>query len=43
MSRHVDTVKAIYESFGTGDIPGILAQLDPHVEWEHDWESQPLK
>lgn len=43
MSRHVDTVKAIYESFGKGDIPGILARLDPDVEWEHDWGSPPLK
>ena len=43
MSRNVDTVQAIYESFGKGDIPGILARLDPHVEWEHDWGSPPLK
>lgn len=31
---HVDTVKAIYESCAKGDIPGILARLDPDVEWE---------
>ncbi len=40
---HVDTVKAIYESFGKGDIAAILARLDPDVEWEYDWGSQPLR
>ena len=43
MSRHVDTVKAIYESFGKGDIAAILARLDPDVEWEYDWGSPPVK
>jgi ketosteroid isomerase-like protein len=43
MSRHVDTVKAIYESFGKGDIAAILARLDPDVEWEYEWGSQPLR
>jgi ketosteroid isomerase-like protein len=43
MSRNVDAVKAIYESFGRGDIPGILARLSPQVEWEHDWGGTPLK
>jgi hypothetical protein len=37
MSRNVEAVKAIYESFGRGDVPGVLARLDPDVEWEHDW------
>ena len=43
MSRNVETVKALYECFGRGDIDGILARLDPDVEWEHDWGSAPLK
>jgi len=43
MSRNVDAVKAIYESFGKGDIPGILARLAPEVEWEHDWGGPALR
>jgi hypothetical protein len=29
MSRNTDTVKAIYESLGKGDVPAILARLAP--------------
>jgi len=43
MSRNVDTVKAMYECFGRGDVPGILARLSPDVEWEHDWGGAPLR
>ena len=42
MSRNIDAVKAMYDCLGRGDIPGILERLDPEVEWEHDWSSQPL-
>lgn len=35
---NVATVQSIYQCFGTGDIPGILARLRPDVEWEHDHE-----
>jgi uncharacterized protein len=31
------TVKAIYEAFGTGDVPAIIDQMADDVEWEH-WE-----
>ena len=31
-----DTVKAIYEAFGRGDVAFILRQLRDDVEWEHD-------
>jgi ketosteroid isomerase-like protein len=31
---NVDTIKRIYEAFGRGDIPAILAQLDEDVEWD---------
>jgi ketosteroid isomerase-like protein len=36
MSRHIETVQAIYAAFGRGDVPAILAHLSPDVEWEHD-------
>jgi len=29
------TVQQVYELFGKGDIPGILAKLAPDVEWEY--------
>jgi ketosteroid isomerase-like protein len=31
--ENVDVVRTGYEAFGRGDIIGLLAQLDPHVEW----------
>ena len=31
---NIETVKAIYEAFGRGDIPFILDQLADDVEWE---------
>ena len=34
---HVDTVRAIYEAFGRGDVPAILERLAPDVAWEA-WE-----
>lgn len=33
---NVQTVQAIYEAFGKGDIPAIIERLHPDVEWEHD-------
>ena len=35
MSTNANTVRAIYEAFGSGDIPAILAKLDENVEWEY--------
>lgn len=32
-----DTVRGIYEAFGAGDVPRIIAALDPQVEW---WEAE---
>lgn len=29
----VDTVRAIYATFGRGDLPGLLALLHPEVDW----------
>lgn len=40
---HVASVKAMYASFGQGDIPAILAWLSPAVEWEYAWEGAPLR
>src|SRR5262245_51753619 len=31
---NIDTVRAIYEAFGRGDVPAILDRLDAAVEWE---------
>jgi ketosteroid isomerase-like protein len=31
---NVETVKAIYQAFGRGDVPTILDKLDDAVEWE---------
>ena len=33
MQSNVDTLKAAYESFQRGDIPGVLSALDSDVEW----------
>lgn len=30
------TIQSIYQAFGRGDVPAILAQLRADVEWEHD-------
>jgi ketosteroid isomerase-like protein len=31
--QNVDLVRAIYDAFGTGDIPGILSRMAPDIEW----------
>jgi ketosteroid isomerase-like protein len=38
MSRqNVETVESMYAAFAKGDIPTVLAALDPSVEW---WEAE---
>jgi uncharacterized protein len=32
---HTQTVQQVYEAFGKGDIPAILAKLAPDVDWEY--------
>lgn len=31
---NTETVRAIYDAFGRGDVPFILSQLDENVDWE---------
>lgn len=31
--ENVDLVRAIYEAFGKGDIPGVLARMAPDMVW----------
>src|SRR6185295_15900521 len=31
--ENVNIVRGLYEAFGTGDIPGVVAVLDPQIEW----------
>lgn len=37
--RNVQTVRGIYEAFGRGDVPAILATLADDVVWDHDTPS----
>ena len=32
-SNNIETIQRLYAAFGRGDIPAILAALDPDVEW----------
>lgn len=34
MSHTVETVQAVYQAFGRGDIPTILTHLAPNIHWE---------
>jgi ketosteroid isomerase-like protein len=31
--ENVSIIDGLYKAFGTGDIPAVLAMLDPNVEW----------
>lgn len=31
---HLETAQAIYQAFGTGDIPGLMSHISDDVEWE---------
>jgi ketosteroid isomerase-like protein len=39
---NVEILKGGYEAFGRGDVPSVLAILDPAIEW-HEAESNPYK
>jgi ketosteroid isomerase-like protein len=30
---HVGVARQVYESFARGDVPAVLAQFDPQIEW----------
>ena len=32
-AENVAVVRSVYENFGKGDIPAVLAALDPEIEW----------
>lgn len=38
----IETVRQMYEAFGRGDVPAILARLAPDVQWEHDTFPNPV-
>ena len=43
-AENVAVVRGMYEDFGRGDIPGVLAALDPEIEWiENDGEFMPQR
>jgi ketosteroid isomerase-like protein len=31
---NIETVKAVYDAFGRGDIAAIMEVISDHVEWE---------
>jgi hypothetical protein len=31
--ENVGLVKSLYEAFGRGDVPTVLAAMDPKIEW----------
>jgi len=37
-AAHEATVQEIYQAFGSGDIPAILARLADDVSWDADWK-----
>ena len=37
-----DVVAALYDAFGRGDIPSVLALLDPQIRW-HEAEGNPYQ
>jgi ketosteroid isomerase-like protein len=43
-AANVALVRSVYENFGQGDIPAVLAVLDPNIEWiEADYEFLPWR
>ena len=34
MAENADVIKGAYESFGNGDIPGVVERVDPSVQWD---------
>ena len=42
MSNHRETVGAIYEAFGRGDVAAILDHVAEDVQWEYAWETSSI-
>ena len=40
--NNVDIMKALYQSFGAGDIPAVLGGMSPNIEWR-EAEGNPYK
>jgi len=36
-AENVEIVRSMYRAFASGDVPGVLSQLSPKVEW---WEAE---
>ena len=37
---NVELIRAIYDAFAAGDVPGVLERMDPAIEW-HEAENFP--
>jgi ketosteroid isomerase-like protein len=37
MGKNGDIIKELYDAFGRGDVPAVLAGFDPAIEW---WEAE---
>ena len=33
MSQNLELVKALYNAFAQGDVPAVIAAMDPQIEW----------
>ena len=33
MATNVEAIREAYAAFGRGDVPAVLAVLDPNIEW----------
>lgn len=38
---HLETVQHLYQAFGRGDLPTLLAAFDPEIEWSNPGPSSP--
>ena len=34
MGSNADTVRGVYDAFGKGDVPGVLAVMDDKIDWQ---------
>jgi ketosteroid isomerase-like protein len=41
MTTNLETAQQAYAAFGQGDLPGILATLDPSIVWENPGPNSP--